>query len=315
MADIEATFVLEEQPGIQADFNMTVVNEDHNVLINRDLPNQHPMSAITGLETALGGKQDIISDLSEIRSGSALGATALQPNDNISELVNNAGYITSSALTGYATETWVGNQGYITGITSYDVTNALGYTPYNSTNPDGYTDNVGTVTSVNNISPDNNGNVTLSIPAAQVQSDWAQADNTKVDYIKNKPTIPTVNNATLTITQGGVSKGTFTANASSDVTIALDSGGGGSTYTAGDGIDITNNVISVDGVQTNEVTLATVATTGEYSDLTGTPSLSGYQTTSNLVTSISSLSTDSQYPSAKCMYDLIGDVESLLSQV
>ena len=30
-----------------------------------------------------------------------------------------------------------------------------------------------------------------SIPAAQVQSDWSQSDNTQVDYIKNKPTIPT----------------------------------------------------------------------------------------------------------------------------
>lgn len=30
-----------------------------------------------------------------------------------------------------------------------------------------------------------------TIPAAQVQSDWSQADSTKVDYIKNKPTIPT----------------------------------------------------------------------------------------------------------------------------
>lgn len=30
-----------------------------------------------------------------------------------------------------------------------------------------------------------------TIPAAQVQSDWSQADNTEVDYIKNKPTIPT----------------------------------------------------------------------------------------------------------------------------
>jgi len=47
------------------------------------------------------------------------------------------------------------------------------------------------------------------------------------DDLIDKPTIPTVNNATLTITQGGVSKGTFTANASSDVTIALDAGGGG----------------------------------------------------------------------------------------
>ena len=37
-----------------------------------------------------------------------------------------------------------------------------------------------------------------------------------------------MNNATLTITQGGVSKGTFTANASTDVTIALDAGGGAS---------------------------------------------------------------------------------------
>ena len=30
-----------------------------------------------------------------------------------------------------------------------------------------------------------------TIPDAQVQSDWSQSDNTQVDYIKNKPTIPT----------------------------------------------------------------------------------------------------------------------------
>lgn len=88
--------------------------------------------------------------------------------------------------------------GFITGITSSDVTTALGYTPYDASNPNGYTSNAGTVTSVNNVSPVS-GNVTLSIP--------------------------TVNNATLTITQDGTTKGTFTANASSDVTIALDAGG------------------------------------------------------------------------------------------
>lgn len=54
--------------------------------------------------------------------------------------------------------------GFITGITSGDVTTALGYTPYSSANPSGYTSNVGTVTSVNNTQPDANGNVTLSIP-------------------------------------------------------------------------------------------------------------------------------------------------------
>lgn len=74
---------------------------------------------------------------------------------------NPSGYITSSALSGYATETWVGQQGYITGISSGDVTTALGYTPYDSSNPSGYTSNVGTVTSVNNVSPVN-GNVTLA---------------------------------------------------------------------------------------------------------------------------------------------------------
>jgi len=30
-----------------------------------------------------------------------------------------------------------------------------------------------------------------SIPAAQIQSDWSQSDNTKLDYIKNKPTLGT----------------------------------------------------------------------------------------------------------------------------
>ena len=34
-----------------------------------------------------------------------------------------------TSLSGYATETWVGEQGYITGITSTMVTDALGYTP------------------------------------------------------------------------------------------------------------------------------------------------------------------------------------------
>ena len=42
------------------------------------------------------------------------------------------------------------------------------------------------------------------------------------------PTIPTVNDATITITQGGITKGSFTLNQSSGDTIALDAGGGSS---------------------------------------------------------------------------------------
>lgn len=141
--------------------------------------------------------------------------------------VSNQGYLTSSDISDMATQTWVGQQGYITGITSSDVTSALGYTPYNATNPNGFisgidstmvvtalgytpyadsnpdgfisgisstdvtnalgytpynssnpngytsvvestvsgwgfTKNVGTVTSVNNVQPDSNGNVTVT---------------------------------------------------------------------------------------------------------------------------------------------------------
>lgn len=58
-----------------------------------------------------------------------------------------------------------------------------------------------------------------TIPAAQVNSDWNA--NSGVAEILNKPTIPTVNDATLTINQNGAQAGTFTANASSNTTISL----------------------------------------------------------------------------------------------
>lgn len=43
--------------------------------------------------------------------------------------------------------------------------------------------------------------------------------------------------------------------------------------------------------------------------------VSGKQDVSNLVTSVSSSSTDSQYPSAKLFYDTVGNIESLLAAI
>ena len=57
--------------------------------------------------------------------------------------------------------------------------------------------------------------------AANVQPNWTQTDSTQDDFIKNKPTIPTVNNATLTIQKNSSSVGTFTANASQNKTINI----------------------------------------------------------------------------------------------
>ena len=120
---------------------------------------------------------------------------------------------------------------------------------------------------------------TPTIPAAQVQSDWAQSDNTQVDFIKNKPSIPSktsdLTNDSGFITasdeavKGVTQNGTSVVNAqgvaeivtrdvpsstSSDSgkVLSVDSSGtpvwvtpsGGQSYTAGNGIDITNDVIS-----------------------------------------------------------------------
>lgn len=56
------------------------------------------------------------------------------------------------------------------------------------------------------------------------QSDWDESDSTEASYIKNKPVIPVVNNATVTINQGGVQKGTFTLNQNVNATIDLNDG-------------------------------------------------------------------------------------------
>ena len=104
-----------------------------------------------------------------------------------------------------------------------------------------------------------------------------------------------INDGKLTITQNGTTLGTFTANQSADTIVDIT--GGGSSYTAGDGINISaQNAISVNttfseaSTRTNIASgdtfatilgkikkfftdLKTVAFTGAYSDLSGLPTL------------------------------------------
>lgn len=67
-------------------------------------------------------------------------------------------------------------------------------------------------------------------------------------------------------------------------------------------VNITNGNVTVTASSTGTVDISSLM-----------PSLSGYQTTANLVTSVSSSSTDSQYPSAKLFYDTCGDIETLIN--
>jgi len=164
-------------------------------------------------------------------------------------------------------------------------------------------------------------------------------DNT----VAMKTDIPTVNNATLKIQKNSTNVATFTANSSTDVTanitvptkvsdLSNDSGfitnsvdnltnytptsSLATVATSGSYSDLSNkptipaaqvnsdwNASSGVAEILNKPALATVATSGAYSDLSGTPTI---------VTTVSSASTDAQIPSAKCVYTLVGDVESIL---
>lgn len=83
--------------------------------------------------------------------------------------------------------------------------------------------------------------LTISATAApQVQSDWAESDSTDVSYIQNKPVEKTL----------AAGSGITLSEANDVVTVA-------SSYTAGEGISISNNVISADEtVLWNETTFA-----------------------------------------------------------
>ena len=77
---------------------------------------------------------------------------------------------------------------------------------------------IGTIT----LNQSSSSTLTFSaIGTAQIPSDWNQSDTTAPDYIKNKPTIPTVNDPRIAFTQGGVTVGAFTLNQSGADTIDL----------------------------------------------------------------------------------------------
>lgn len=102
-----------------------------------------------------------------------------------------------------------------------------------------------------------------SIPAAQIQSDWDQTNDQAVDFIKNKPTIP----AGVVVDQV---YNASSSNAQSGVAVA------GAISTKQDTISDLSDIRSgaeAGATAVQPSALATVATTGAYSDLSGTPSL------------------------------------------
>ena len=77
----------------------------------------------------------------------------------------------------------------------------------------------------------------------------------------------------------------------------------------------TTNVGTITGITMNGSSKGTGGVVDLGTVITSHQDISGKENVSNKVTSLSSSSTDTQYPSAKCVYDLIGNIESLLSEV
>lgn len=217
--------------------NISITSSGNNIIISSTA------SAASGVIYRPGTGIDITGDVISVDNTVALK----------SEIPDVSSFITStqaSAIVGsvsatiendipdtsdMATKTWVGQQGYLTSVPSTYATDAEV--------------SAAIATAI------------ASVPA-QVQSNWTESASASPAYIQNKPTevsvdfCPIIAGSNITITASGDS-----------AVISSTGGGGGSTYTEGTGIDITNDVISID-----DSVVATKTWVGNQGYLTSVPS-------------------------------------------
>ena len=128
-----------------------------------------------------------------------------------------------------------------------------------------------------------------SIPAPQVQSDWSEADNTKADYIKNKPNLASVatsgdyndlqNKPTIPVVKTLVAGQNVTLDETAS-TITINAEGGGGHITQEQANWTETNPQEPSYIR-NKPNLASVATSGDYDDLSNKPSIPAAQVQSD----------------------------------
>jgi len=312
------------EPQEQANWNES---DPSSVQYIQNKPDLSVYATTQAVNTALAGKQDVISDLATIRSGAALGATATQPSELAAGLATKQNTLTAGSnitivgdvisataepqqqadwaetdtssvqyiqhkpdLSVYATgsELTAGlatKQDVISDLATIRSGAAAGATavqpadlaPYATTSDmnTALAAKQDTLTAGSNIVIDNN-NVISATADPQVQADWAQTDSSEVDFIKNKPDLSvyattSAMNTALAAKQDVISDLSDIRAGAALGDTAVQPADLATVATTGDYDDLTDKPdLSIYAESAN---LATVATTGSYADLTGTPTI------------------------------------------
>lgn len=135
------------------------------------------------LESELSGKLDV----SVYNTDKVTFALKSELPTKVSELTNDTGFITSSSIPTLISA-FTNDVGYLT--QHQDISNLATKSEVQAKQDELVS---GTnIKTINNQSILGSGNITIQGGSENVQADWDQTDSTADDYIKNKPTIPTV---------------------------------------------------------------------------------------------------------------------------
>ena len=274
---------------LQADWSVTDTSSVQYIANKPDLSVYATSSDVT---TALAGKQDTISDLSDIRSGAEAGATAVQPADL-------ADYVEASSLAAVAT-----SGSYNDLIDTPTIPSGDSLVPSATSADEGKVLTVDSEGSTAWVTPSSGTTYTAGTGIDISAQNAISIDTTTV---ATKNDLPSSSDLVPSSSSGDAGK-VLTVDALGEPSWVTPSGG--TTYSAGDGIAIDgNNVVSADvdgttiGIDSttkkikllstipaaqvnsdwnavsgvsqilNKPNLATVATSGAYSDLSGTPTI------------------------------------------
>lgn len=248
---------------------------------------------IEKINDIIDNKQDVLVSGTNIKT---INNTSLLGSGNID--IQGGGTITVDDELSTTSENPVQNKVITTklnkkieGISSSDVTTALGYTPYNATNPNGYTSNVGTITGIkmNGSSKGTSGVVDLGTVITAHQDISGKQD--KITST-NKLSADLLSEGTTNKLVSATEKSTWNGKQNALTTTQINNiAKGGTALQPNDDIsELNNDAGYITGINSGDVKAA----------LRYIP-----ESSSNKVTSLSSSSTDTQYPSAKCVYDAL----------